>query len=1198
MRKKHLVLTSLLATSLAVPFSISASAQSDSTSLSGGVTDASGAFLPNAKVTVRSNATGAENVVTTNESGSFTVTNVNPGDYTVRVESAGFQTVTLNNVHVDPAIGKRVDISLKVGDAGSVITVEASANTVQTESAVLGQLVTQEQVKSIQLNGRNPLFLAQMEPGVVRTSPMANFSFGLDNGIYIGGARNQGALITLDGAPMVRTRSNGTSVGTADVDSTSQVQVLSSAYPAEYGRSDGGQVRIVPKSGTAEFHGSAFEYLRNNFFNANTWQRKLPSNTVAVRNHPAAFRYNQYGFNLNGPIYIPGHFNKNKEKLFFLFGQEYVKYTQDETVFRTVPSLAMRGGDFSELLGTNAALYGYTATTGIVKDPVTGNPFPNNVIPAARLSANGVALMNAFPAPNALGSTTYNWVDAAANIQDQRKDTLVLDFVPSDAHRIRLTILNYSFHQTSPHNGNFNKLPQKWNRPNQVAVLHYSWNVNPTIVNEVVSSVASDHVTIGVDTSSGLYDRTKYGINYPYLFSAATKTLPLKYPTVQLGGRFDLLDGTPYPSRSGGTVFTIGDNLTKVWGNHTAKVGFSAEYAGENNFDQITVSNTPGSTNNQNGRFNFSDSRSGGSTSGVAPANSALGLFDTYAEIGQRSYTLYRAWAYDAFLQDSWHVTPKLVVEAGVHYSYYNPYFAKWGNQSVFSAKDYSAANAATVNPLNGQVTGTPQQLFNGVVIPGSGFPSIANGHVAADILANGYSFLFRGYDRQYSPTIKTNIQPRFGIVYQVKPGTVVRAGGGRYVQRLGITDNVFTGGNAPFQPAAAVSLGNVDTPGGATSANYAQLYSSQAFNYPSPEAYNWNVTVENELKSLGVFTLSYGGRRGIHLEELVNINQLPTGTLYQPSSRLATGATSTTAINTDALRQYKGYNAINQATNAGASSYHSLQVNLRRRLTKGLLFGVAYTWSKSLDFGSSNGTKLPNTFDLKEMWGRSDFDRRHVFLANVVYNVDQFNHSNFIGRAVLGHWQVSGTLQGQTGAGLSVTTGTDFAGVGSGSGSQFVPLAKSTVQTTKGFAGQTGTAQWFDTSAYVANNGGPATCPAVNQPAGASNTTVPTGRSNALLTCTLFPYAGTFIPRGARNVISGPGFQSYNMALNKSWTLIPGHESTALTFRAEAFNLANHPTPDNPETNYTSGNFGTSKTKGGTYSMDRQFQFSLRASF
>src|SRR3981189_3699826 len=164
-----------------------------------------------------------------------------------------------------------------------------------------------------------------MEPGVVRSNSMAAFAFGLDNGINVNGARSQGSVITFDGAPMGRTRSNGPSVGVADVDSTSQIQVLTTSYPAEYGRTSGGQIRMVPKSGSSNFHGSAFAYFRNNALNANTWSRNLK------RLGRAALRYNQFGWNLNGPVFIPGHFNKNRDKLFFLVGQEWVKFNHDDT---------------------------------------------------------------------------------------------------------------------------------------------------------------------------------------------------------------------------------------------------------------------------------------------------------------------------------------------------------------------------------------------------------------------------------------------------------------------------------------------------------------------------------------------------------------------------------------------------------------------------------------------------------------------------------------------------------------------------------------------------------------------------------------------------------------------------------------------------------------------------------------------------
>jgi len=495
---RPILLAILLAVSLAAPLARHAVAQSDSSSLSGAVSDSSGALVPNAKVTVRNTATGVETVVMTNSSGNFTVPEVQPGNYTVRVESAGFQSVALDNVQVDPSIGRRVDITLRVGDAGSTVTVQAGTEVLQTESAVVGQLVTQEQVRSIQLNGRNPLYLSQLEPGVVRNAAIASFSFGLDNGLNIGGARSQESLITIDGAPAVRTRSNGTSVGVADVDATSQVQILTNSYQAEYGRTSGGQVRIVPKSGTSTFHGTAYEYFRNTALNANTWQRKLPSNSLAVRSKPPGFRYNQYGWNLNGPVYIPRVFNKDRSKLFFLAGQEYVRYVNDDTVFRRVPTALMRTGNFSELLAPNIFYGGINQ----IVSPTTGAPYANNVIQAADLSANGLALLRAFPDPNAAGAT-YNWVDSAAERQTQRKDTLVIDFNPADAHRIRFTILNYNYTDYTPHYGNFNRNPRIFTRPNQIGVLHYAWTISPTTVNEFIASAAADHVTIDIDRSSG-----------------------------------------------------------------------------------------------------------------------------------------------------------------------------------------------------------------------------------------------------------------------------------------------------------------------------------------------------------------------------------------------------------------------------------------------------------------------------------------------------------------------------------------------------------------------------------------------------------------------------------------------------------------------------------------------------------------------
>jgi hypothetical protein len=438
-------------------------------------------------------------------------------------------------------------------------------------------------------------------------------------------------------------------------------------------------------------------------------------------------------------------------------------------------------------------------------------------------------------------------------------------------------------------------------------------------------------------------------------------------------------------------------------------------------------------------------------------------------------------------------------------------------------------------------------------VIPGSGFPSSAQGHVPDAILANGYARLFRGFDSNYSPTVKTNIQPRVGFAYQVNPGTVIRAGFGRYIQRLGISDTVHVGGNAPFQPAATVTRGSVDNPGG-VGVNQAPLgFYSHAYDYPNPEAWGWNMTVEHEFTNFAVFTLSYVGRRGLHQEQLINRNQLQPGTAIDPANR---------GVNPDALRPFRGFSIINEARNDGSSNYHSLQANVKRRLTKGTLFGVAYTWSKNLDFGSATGTSQPNAYSNRNFYGPSDFDTRHVLVINYVWDIKYGNSmSNVFARGLLSDWQFSGIIQGQSGRPQTVSQNNDRAGVGPGSGNQLW-VASQNPTLPHGFAGGKTTDQWFQTSVFA---------PAA---------------------------LGTFAPRGMRGLIYGPGFVSASAALQKAFHIIPNHENHQLVFKAESFNYLNHPNLDNPDVNPTSGTFGRVNGKGNTYASERQYQFSLRYAF
>jgi hypothetical protein len=1119
--------------------------QSDSSSLSGTVTDPTGAVVPNAKVVAHNEANGQDRTVQTNASGSYTITNLPPGDYTVRVEAQGFGTVVQRGTHLDPNIGSRYDAALKPGESSTTVTVQADANTLQTESAAVGQLVTSDQVKSIQLNGRNPIYLSQLEPGVARNAPLSSFNFSPDfTGPYINGARSNESMLTLDGAPMIRTRANGTTIGVGDVDSISQVQILTTTYPAQYGGTSGGVIIQVPKSGTSTFHGTAYEYLRNSFFNANTWTRNQ-SDQELLNGHPPPFRFNQFGWNLGGPVFIPHVFNPSRQKLFFMAGQEFLRYRQNATQTGIVPTALMRTGNFSELLGPNIF---YQQPVQLV-NPSTGQPYQNNVITSG-LSPNGLGLLNAYPAANETANTGFNWEASDPYPQNQRKDTLVLDYIPFEAHHIRFSVLNYNYNQVSPFSSGFTQLPQVWNWPNQVGIVHYTWTINPTMVNDATFSASADHVTITNNLSSGLYNRSLYGINYPYLFPADQKETPNKIPTVEIAN-FTTVDGGPYPSHSGGPIFNFADNLTKVIGAHTLVFGGTWQYSGENDNDQISVSSTtPGATNNQNGQFIFTDTRSGHPTSNAAVANAALGLFDTYGEIGQKTYTLFRGHMYEGFGQDQWRATPKMVLEYGVRYSVIQPYYALWGNQSVFDPKSYNPADAPTVNPTTGYTTGGDP--YNGVVIPGSGFPSSAQGHVPASILNGQYQDLFRGYGSSYSKTVWTDVQPRFGITYQLGPTTVVRAGAGRFVQRLGVSDQVQVGGNAPFQTSETVTAGSVDNPGGTGANSLPLALSSQAYNFPNPESWGWNATLEQDIPNVATLTMAYVGRRGIHLSQLENINQLQPGTVQANPNVTAQ----------DALRPYQGFSTILQDTNAGSSIYHSLQVNLKRRMTKNVLFGVAYSWSKSMDFGSGPGYELPNYYNPAPNYGPSDFDIRNILVVNYVWNIPYgTNASNRLVRSTLGNWQVSGVTQAQSGIPVQIGTGDDFAGVGPGAGTQLWDVTRSP-RIEKHFNGNGSTGDWFDPTVFV-------------QPA-----------------------PGTLAPRGTRNQVYGPGFQSWNAALLKNIHLIPGHENHVLTFKAEAFNLTNHPNWDAPDSNPTSATFGQITSKGNTYASDREMQFSLRYEF
>ncbi len=1158
MRIKFLskILYVCLASAVLAMFSGIAFAQSDLGTINGTVRDPSGAAVPNATVSVKNQANGNERTSTTNAGGLYSVTNIPPGMYTISVTASGFKKFESNNNKLDPASTLAVDAGLTLGSATETVEVSAAATTLQTESASVQKLVTREQIDALELNGRNPVGLASLVPGA-RGGNLAGLTFNFNQGpSNFNGSRNPENLITYDGAPATRTRSNGTSLGAADVDSTSEVQILTASYAAEYGRTSGAQIRIITKPGGTEFHGAAYEYLRNDAFNANTWTR----NKTAGQGSVAPFRYNQYGFNIGGPFYIPGKFNKDKSKYFWYWGQEWVRYRFTDTSTWTVPTALMRQGDFSELLTNGPAnILGKVVQ---LKDPNSGNPIPGNVIPASLLSRNGLGILKSYPDPNlAVGNFigTSNFFTTALHPQDQRKDTLAADINLTDTQRLQFRRNNYSFNEYQPLDGTPTRTPKFFNRPNQTNSLDYVWTVSPTLVNEALATVSLDDVYIPV---GDFYDRTKAGVNYPYIFPEG-KLLPNRIPTANITG-LNGLTGGPYPSHSSGPIYTVSDSLTWIKGAHTMKFGFYFERSGENDNDEINVSACPTCTNNQNGQFAFTDSRSGFPSSGNAVANAAMGLFDSYSELGQRAYTVFRGSSYEPYVQDSWKVTDKLTLNYGIRYTVIKPYHAQWANMAIFDPTLYDPTKAVTVipsGPNRGQLIIGNGDRYNGMAIPGNGFPDSAKGRFPeAD--SGQFNFLFRNgkYPDYYSHIQWGQVQPRFGLAYQLDNKTVIRAGGGEFFTRLGVSDSIFLGGNPPFQPTANVSFGDADNPGGAGANVLPLTVTTQSRDFKNPSAWNWNVTVEREIAS-SVVSVAYVGRRGLHLQREADINQPTLATVL-----------ANPGVTLDALRPYKGYNSIRETDNVATSRYNSLQLSWNKRFSKGLQFGAAYTFAKSMDDGSNQRDIIPNTYFAHNLWGPSEFDTRHTLIVNFLYELPIFRNNGWSGK-LLGGWQISGIFQAQTGTPCNVAKANDYAGVGNdgnfgcrGGANGQLWQVNGNPQYPKNFDPANGAQNqyWFTTT-------NPDGTPIFTQPA-----------------------PGTFVNDfGIRNLIYSPGFNNWNLGLFKKFAVT---ERFGFQFRAEAFDAFNHPNLDNvglDPTNLTTFGKVTGKTNDA-----RNLQLSLRAYF
>ena len=558
-------------------------AQFDRGTITGTIKDSQGGIVPGATVTITSTQTQQSRTTVTDGSGYYTFPNVSAGRYELVVELSGFKKISRSNVQLDAAGALALDFVLETGALTEEVTVTAETSALQTQVAVR-KSVEAKDIELLSFSGRNPIGVPALKAGVVGGNfNNAGFAAFTNGGFSINGGRPEENNITVDGAVAIRTRAAGTMIGVQNVDTIQEVQVLTANYMPEYGRASGGQIRFVTKSGSNRYSGNASYFYRDDQLQANTWARNLSPN--AIENSGAApFDYKQYGYSFGGPI--PGQMFK--DKLFFFGAQEWVNYFAVQTNTAVVPTAAMRNGDFSQLLGTNP----FFSTPQIIRNPATGLPFANNVIPTNMLSANGVAIMNLYPLPTAgYQQGANNAIINSENPQDQRKDHIRFDFRVNKDNQVTYRYSKQNWVAIDAFRGTFPFARTDWDRPNTTQNINWTSTLSNNLINEFSYSYSIDQVFINVFTESGLYKRSRTGINYPYIFPDR-KMIEDKIPTVNID-TFTGIDGGPYPSSSQGPIHVFSNATTYVKGRHTFKGGIAIEYRARTTSTRSTSTRFP-----------------------------------------------------------------------------------------------------------------------------------------------------------------------------------------------------------------------------------------------------------------------------------------------------------------------------------------------------------------------------------------------------------------------------------------------------------------------------------------------------------------------------------------------------------------------------------------------------------------------------
>jgi len=1009
--------------------SSSVMAQETTATINGQVIDPSGAAVANADITLTNLKTKEARTTKTGDDGYYSLTFIPPGIYDFSVKTQGFKEFLNRSIELLVNDRKTINVQLEAGAISEMVSVTAEAPIVQSTPTV-GDVVENRKIVEIPLNNRNFLQLVTLVPGVsADDTTESNIGLTSTTNISIAGNRRNSTNYLVDGVANVDVGSNITLLSTPTVDSIQEFRVITSVPTAEFGRASGGVVNIITRGGGRDFHGSAYEFLRNDKLNANSFLNNaqgrfcddgspapLGKTCGSLRAPRPTLRYNNFGYTFSGPVWIPGIYSRGHDKTFFFFSEEWRRIIrQPAEAFLTVPSLRERQGDFSQ------------STLQII-DPLTGQQFPGNRIPANRIDPASKAILNAFPEPTIAAATPGidpNRIQALApGIQNTRQETLRIDHALTDNHRL-MGRYTHDLSQTREQGGLFNPLgagaqipniaTTNTNVPGQVFSVSLTSTFGAHLVNELSFNYSSNLIS---DVLIGQWTNANVNIGNTELFPENNSDLP---PFITISGLPTLGANQLFNIKY--TNFNPKDNFTWVHGAHTMKFGGDLSWEAKNeNAANVTQGNFG---------FNGTQTRKSGVASGIGLADFLLGRASTYSESERDVTNHLRFGRTEVYAQDTWKARPNLQFDYGMRYQYFRLPVDKNDVLDVFlpqlydPAKALQCANASCTAFVRG--VGDPQ---NGIGVAAVNSP----------------------FGRRIEQSDKNNFAPRFGFAWS--PGgkegfissltggpekTVIRGGYGIYYDQVlvGIIEqNTFT--NPPFVNTVSLT-GSTTTPilftnpaaGTPPGTLAARSLITTTDPFVTPVTQQWNLTIQRQFGNATAFEIGYLGSAGNHLTRPVDINaptpqEILTATKGVVGCDPALNAANNPNNCINLARPFRGYTSITDRQTTATSRYHALISSLRIQRVHGLTAQLSYTWSKNLTDSTNDrdAIDLPqvrNNFAIERAVAR--FDRTHVFKASYVYEVP-YPKNGFMAapvlRQVLGGWEVAGITTAMTGLPLN----------------------------------------------------------------------------------------------------------------------------------------------------------------------------------